>query len=165
MTIFDYVQYLGLYYGEASLQPVLSEFGLTSIPRLPKDDNTTYLSAKKTGIELCFKDERFVNIPGKQLPEGALVVSNIRFYGEGHPGYSAYAGNIYRDITLASTKADVLRAFGIPNAPSYLASGELIPGENDWKMRWDRADHCFFITFDDDGNISSLSIQLPLTQS
>ena len=165
MTIFDYVPYLGLSYGEAALQPLLFQLRITTAPKLAKNDEDTHLSAKSLGIEICFTDERFVNIPGKQFPEGALVVSNITFYGEGHPGYSVYSGSIFPGITLASTKADVLRTFGIPNSPIYSDTGELLPDEDDWNMRWDRTDHCFFFTFTDEGEISDMAIQLPLDQA
>ena len=165
MTIFDYVPYLGLPYGEASLQQLLSDLGITTTPKLEKDDDDTHLSAKSLGIELCFTDERFVNIPGKQFPEGTLVVSNITFYGEGHPGYNTYSGSIFPGITLSSTKEDVLSIVGTPNFPSYSAKGELLPGEDDWHMRWDRANHCFFFSFTDEGKISDIAIQLPLNQA
>jgi hypothetical protein len=165
MTILDYVKYLGLYHGEEALQPLLSQLGLAKAPKLAKGDITTHLSAKALGVELCFRDERFVKIPDKQFPEGALVLSNITFYGEGHSGYKTYADVIFPGITWGSTKPEVLRAFGIPNAPSFSTTGELLPGEDDWNMRWDRADHCLFFTFTDEGQISDAAIQLPLDQA
>ncbi|WP_341645987.1 hypothetical protein [Thauera sp. SDU_THAU2] len=166
MTIFDYVKYLGLYYGEAPLQPLLAELDLAKAPKLARGDMTTYLSAKTKGVELCFDEERSVQISGKQFPEGALVLSNIRFYGKNNPGYGAYSRCIFPGITLGSTRLDVLHTFGAPNSRKFYSDKEELPlGESEWKMRWDRADHCVFFTFNEDGLISNISIQLPLDQA
>ncbi|WP_418648818.1 hypothetical protein ACNQFN_11135 [Thauera butanivorans] len=166
MTIFDYVEYLGLYYGEAPLQPLLTELELTKAPKLARGDSTTYLSAKKKGVELCFDEERSVKITGKQFPEGALVLSNIRFYGKDNPGYGVYSGCIFLGITMDSTRLDVLHVLGAPDSRKFYSDKEELPlGENEWKMRWDRTDHCIFFTFNEDGSISNMSIQLPLDQA
>lgn len=165
MPIFDYVKYLGLYYGEEALEPLLAKWGFKKAPKLEKGDTATYLTSKELGVELCFDDERVVKIPGKEIPEGALVVSNIRFYVKGRAGYKPYQGALCPEITPSSTKPDVRRVLGMPNAPAYSSAGELLPGENDRIMRWDRADHCFFIAFTSEGEISNLGIQLPLDQA
>ncbi len=165
MMIFDYVKYLGLYYGEALLQPLLAELGITKTPKLEKNDTTVHLSAKGLGVELCLKDEVLVKIPGKIFPEGALVLSNLTFFLKGGEGYAPFVGEIASGVTSKSTKEDVKAAFGLPDWPSYSVDGVLLPGEDDWNMRWDRADHCFFFTFTDEGLLSDVAIQLPLDQT
>lgn len=165
MEFFDYAKFLGMYWGEPSLQPLVDALGITKVPKLAKDDVSVYLEFKKAGFFLIFKDERFVKITGKVFPEGAVVLCHVRFYLTSSDGYKPYAGKLPKSMNLDATKADMLKAFGFPNDPKYLPSGQLAPDEDDWMMRWDRPDHVLFCTFNDDGTATDIALQLPLDQA
>lgn len=165
MSILNYVKFLGNYYGEQQFNDLLLGFGISKPPKIDRGDITTYLSAKKIGVEFCFRDEKYINNPQKSFPEGALVVSNIRFYGFGVTGYGSYQGAIFSDVTLKSQKKEIIELIGLPNAPKFSETGEPLPGENASVFRWDRSDHCLFFAFSKDGAIRNVAIQLPLDQT
>ena len=165
MEFFDYAKFLGMYWGEQGLQPLINALEISKAPKIPKGEKTGHLLFKKIGIELIFKDERFVKIPGKILPEGAMVLCNASFYLTGEHGFKPYKGKLPNGMKLDGSKEDVLQAFGRPNLPKYLPSGQLAPDEDDWIMRWDRSGHAMFCTFNDEGTATDIALQLPLDQA
>jgi hypothetical protein len=165
MEFFDYVKFLGMYWGEQGLQPLVEALSISKPPKIPKAERDAYLLLKKMGVELIFTDERFVKIPDKVFPEGAMVLCNATFYLTNRDGYKPYAGKLPKSMKLEETKTEMLKAFGIPNFPKYSPSGKLLPDEDDWKMRWDRPDHVLFCTFNDDGTATDIGLQLPLDQA
>ncbi len=165
MEFFEHVKYLGMYWGESSLQPLIDALSITKAPKLSKGDTDAYVEIKKSGLFLIFSDERTINIPGKVFPEGALVLSNLTFYLVDKDGYRAYKGATPRGISPNTTRADVLIAMGLPSSPKYSPAGVLLPGENDRMMRWDKADHFVFCAFASDGKASRTGLQLPLGQA
>lgn len=165
MEFFEHVKYLGMFWGEPSLQPLIDALGITKAPKLSKGDITSHLELKKVGIYLVFRDERFVKIPNKVFPEGALVLSNISFYLVDKDGYRTYKGSTPRGLSPNTTRADVLEAMGFPSSPKYSSDGVLLPDENDRMMRWDKSDHFVFCAFASDGKASRTGLQLPLDQA
>lgn len=165
MEFFDHVKYLGMYWGEPSLQPLIDALGITKAPKLPKGDTDAYVEIKKSGLFLIFSDERTIKIPGKVFPEGALVLSNLTFYLADKDGYRTYKGAMPRGLSPNTTRADALEAMGLPSSPKYSPDGVLLPDENDRMMRWDKADHFVFCAFASDGKASRTGFQLPLDQA
>ena len=165
MEMMDYVKFLGMYWGESALQPLIEKLRASKPPKISKGDVTGHLEFKKTGIYLVFRDERFVKIPGKSFPEGAMVLSNISFYLIKKDGYQPYTGNLPSRMVSEATKAEMINVFGFPNDPKYSSTGELLPGEEDWMMRWDHPNHVMFCSFNDDGQATSIGLQLPLEQA
>jgi hypothetical protein len=165
MKFFEHVKYLGMYWGEPSLQPLIDALGITKAPKLPKGDTDAYVEIKKSGLFLIFSDERTVNIPGKVFPEGALVLTNLTFYLTDKDGYSSYKGAVPSGVSQNATRADVLKAMGFPSSPKYSPDGVLLPDENDRMMRWDKAGHFVFCAFASDGKASRTGLQLPLDQA
>lgn len=165
MEFFDHVKYLGMYWGEPSLQPLVDALGITKAPKLPKGDTDAYVELKKSGLFLIFSDERTVNIPGKVFPEGALVLTNLTFYLSDKDGYRSFKGAVPRGILPNATKADVLKAMGIPSSPKYSPDEALLPDENDRMMRWNKVNHFVFCAFASDGHASRTGLQLPLDQA
>lgn len=165
MEIFDYVKFLGMYWSEPSLKPLLDELSISKAPKIQKGDQTGHLLLKKLGIEITFKDERFIKIPGKEFPEGGMVLCNICFYLTNEDGYKPYSGRLPNYIKPEATKADVLKAFGFPNNLKYSPAGKLLPGEDDWIMRWDKQGFVIFCTFTEEGTATDIALQLPLDQA
>jgi hypothetical protein len=143
----------------------VNALAISKAPKISKGDKTGHLLFKKIGIELIFKDERFVKIPGKVFPEGAMVLSNVTIYLSEEDGYLPYTGSLPTGIGPNASKEGVLKGFGIPNSPKYSPAGKLLPDEDDWIMRWDRPDHVLFCTFNDEGTVTDMALQLPLDQA
>lgn len=165
MEFFDHVKFLGMYWGEPSLQPLVDALGISKTPRIAKGEKTGQMLFKKLGVELIFKDERFVKIPGKLLPEGAMVLSNLTFYLTKSDGYHPYNGALPSGIKLGISKADVLKVFGSPDDPRYTPAGQLLPGEDDWMMRWDKQGFAMYCAFSEEDAATDLALQLPLDQA
>lgn len=166
MEFFDYVKYLGMYWGEPGIKPLVDALAISKPPKkISKGDEDGFIDQKKIGVCLTFTDERFLKKSSKLFPEGAMVLCNIRVYLTNSNGYKPYAGNLPKGMKLDASKTDVLQALGFPNDPKYSRSGELLPDEDDWKMRWDRSNHVLFCTFSDEGTATKLALQLPLDQA
>jgi hypothetical protein len=165
MEFFDHVKFLGMYWGEPGMQPLVDTLKISKPPKIAKGDRTGHLLFKKLGLELTFKDERFVKIPNKVFPEGSVVLCNIRFYLTDEDAYKPYAGALPTCISPNATKVEVLQGLGIPNFPKYSPAGKLLPDEDDWKMRWDKNSFVIFCTFNDEGTATDIALQLPLDQA
>jgi len=157
----EYSQFLGMYWGEPGLQPFIDELKITKPPKIKKGETDTYITLKKVGIELAFTDERYLNLSNKVVPEGVAILSNIRFYFSRDTGFQPYSGKLPQKISLPLTKKNALEAFGIPNFPKYSATGQLLRGKDDWKMRWDNKNYIVFCTFNDENTAKNISLQLP----
>ena len=165
MDKFYYINFLGMQWGESGMQPLVDYLKIIKAPKISKGDRTGHSLFKKFGVELTFKDEQFINIPGRVFPEGAMVLCNIRFYLQDGDGYKTYKGKLPDGISLPFTKNNAFKLFGVPNFPKYSAAGELLSGEDDWMMRWDRPKHLIFCSFDDEDRATEFGIQLPLDQA
>lgn len=165
MKLFDCVNFLGMYWNEPELQPLLDEFAVNKPPKIAKGETDGRLLLKKSGVELIFTDERSVKVPNKNFPEGAMVLSNITFYLTATNGYKVYSGHLPDGIKPNVTKNEVLNAFGLPNNLKYSPTGQLLPDQDDWIMRWDKQGFVIFFTFTDEGIATDLALQLPLDQA
>ncbi len=165
MEMMDYVKFLGMYWGESALQPLIEKLRASKPPKISKGEVDGHLEFKKLGIYLVFSDERFVKIPGKSFPEGAMVLSNISFYLIKKDGYQPCTEKLPGSMKIPFEKMHALKFFGTPNVPQYSADGNLLPGEDDWKMRWDHPNHVMFCSFNDDGHATKIGLQLPLEQA
>lgn len=165
MELFDYVKFLGMYWGEPGLQPLVNALGISKPQKISRGDVDGYLEFKKNGLYLVFSDEKTINIPNKILPEGAMVLSGFGFYLKSKDGYKPYTGKLSNGISSDATKAEVLKLVGIPSKPKYSPTGGLMPGEDDWNMRWDREGYFMSCIFSDVGVATRFAIQLPLDQA
>ena len=165
MELFDYIKFLGMYWGEYGLQPLVESIKIIKPPKIAKGETDGYLLFKKLGVELIFTDERSLNIPSKSFPEGAMVLSNITFYLAKKDGYHPYTGKLPDGMKLGASKTEIIKVFGLPNTPQYSPAGELLPDEDDWMMRWDKDGFAMFCTFSEEGFATDLALQLPLDQA
>ena len=165
MEFFDHVKYLGMYWGEPSLQPLIDALGITKAPKLPKGDTDAYVEIKKSGLFLIFSDERNVNVPGKVFPEGALVLTNLTFYLAEKDGFKQFRGKLPRDVPFDSSSQMALALFGTPSNLKFTTGGAQIPPETYRVLRWDRKDFCLFLSFNDKQHAKDIALQLPLDQA
>lgn len=147
----NYSEKIGLYYGEPLLADLLSQLNISEKPKLERGDDTAYVSNHALGVELTFKDEHALNQPRREYPEGALVLSNMRFYGVPTEGFSVFRGALPRGIQFGATRQQVISAFGTPDRASL--SGDLLSWEED--VAW------FQIAFGDNDEVEIVSLQHP----
>jgi hypothetical protein len=161
--VFYYTKYLGRYFTEKEIYELLNLFSISEEPKISKGDTTGHVSSMKNGIELTFRDEKYLKNKNNTYPEGAAVLSNIRFVGHGTNEFSKYSGKLYETISFESSKkTDLIKAFGYPSDPKYKKNGKLEVGEDDSLMRWDKDGYCFFADFDGANKLIEFAIQLPI---
>lgn len=147
----DYAKYIGLYFGEQSLSDWLARLGIQEKPRLKRGDDTTFLANRSQGIELSFEDSEFLSRPQRAYPDGALVLSNIRFYGVETDDFSVYTGELPFGIRFAEDKANVVSRIGVPEAENPKGT----------KLRWNKDGILLFVSLDDNNRVAVVSIQHP----
>lgn len=129
---------LGAPASDARVQELI-ELGSGKPPKVKRGDDTAWVQLESLGIELVFTRD--------------LCLNNITFYGEGDDTYSAFAGELPRGITLASTRAELATMLG---APEWSSAGK-VPMD-----RWRLDDVWYFARFTpDESRLEQLSIQVP----
>ncbi|MDI3722975.1 hypothetical protein QK353_13700 [Pseudomonas aeruginosa] len=78
----EYINFLGYYYGEEELNLLLNALAIAEAPVLPRGDTDTYLLKESAGIELTLSDAESLKFPERDYPDGALVLTNVRYYGK-----------------------------------------------------------------------------------
>lgn len=152
MDISTVAQTLGAYFGEEPINNLLRELAVEGSPKLLKGEDTTFLHKSENGLELTLTGERFLTAPLREYPEGAVVLTNIRFYGEGVDGFKAYTGKLPYDLKFGENLTDLTNALGHP--------GWVSP--NGRRFRWDQNGHAVFATLGADARLQMLAIQLPV---
>jgi hypothetical protein len=165
MEFFDHLKYLGMCWGEDGLLQLMTTLENKKTPKISKGDVTAHLEFKKLGVFLVFKDERFVKLPNKTLPEGSIVLTNISFYMNEKDGYKPYQGKLINGMTRNLSQKEAISLLGIPSNKKINSLGEPIAAEEYRVMRWDQKDYTMFCSFSSDGGFSQFSLQLPPDQA
>lgn len=122
-------------------------------PKIPKGDVDAYVKNHDEGVELTFTDERALDVKaGREYPEGALVLSNIRFYGAPTNDFKIFNGILPMSLSFGDIKEKLLEKL---MSPAWLNSKQS-------SMRWDFEGYCLFCDFDADQKLDTICIQLPL---
>jgi len=147
----NYAEKIGLYYGEPQLEDLLSKLNISAKPKLKRGDDTTYLSSHELGVELTFEDADSLSQPRREYPDGALVLSNIRFYGVPTGLFSAFKGTLPRGIQFGTKRQELISALGEPDwaAPSGR------------KFRWEKDIVWLLISMSDRDEAEIVSLQHP----
>jgi len=145
----SYYKFLGKFHGETDIVNLMNEFDITEKPKLPRGDIDAYLTNHKKGIDFTFTDERHLDVKAINYPEGALVLSNIRFNGVADKHYKKYDGTLPEGVSFGMSKLEVIKLMGNP-----------VVGRRN--LRWDREGYCFFAEFDDADKLIEFAIQLPV---
>ena len=77
----DFVKFLGPPYKDADLNIFLEIMEISAEPILAKNDVTTHIGNPKLGIELTFRDERYLDVKLRTYMAEALVLSSFEFSG------------------------------------------------------------------------------------
>lgn len=80
MNANEIIPLIGLTADDQKVKDFLVACGMKKKPRLKKGEESAYLTNEKQGIEITFGDERELELQGYE--EGALVLWNVRMYGE-----------------------------------------------------------------------------------
>ncbi|WP_431103438.1 hypothetical protein [Roseateles noduli] len=154
MNIDTLLRALGSYFGEASLALFLHSVAVDGAPELPEGDDTTFLKKAEAGLELTFTGEQFMTVKLRKYPEGALVLTNVRFYGAGAGAedFCPYTGELPYGLDFSATLDDLMKVLGAPGWK----------GPNGHRFRWDRDGHALFATLGAGGELQILAVQLPV---
>jgi hypothetical protein len=153
MNANDFIKLLGSTYDDTSVKSLLTTLGITKKPKPARGDYDAVLTSPKTGVEVTFTDERFLDVRPKDYDDGALVVSNIRVYGDGSD-FSRFKGEAPHGLSFDFDRKAALAKMG--KKPAW---------ENDEKTsaRWDLKTYCVFVDFHGaKKGIASVSVQLPV---
>jgi hypothetical protein len=146
------INYLGFYYGEKELELLFTELAIKAAPKIKRDEITTHSVSKELGVVLTFRRERFLDVQLREYPEGALVLSNILFYGVKNPTCKVWKGKLPYDVTFGQNKDALIKRLGVP---------EIDDSEMNI-MRWDKEGHAVFADMNDDLALEIFSVQLPV---
>ncbi len=151
----EFITLLGLTWDDDEVQRFLAKYGLAKKkPKLSPYSGAGYLTNKRLGLDITFRDEQDVPVKSKDYDEGTLVLTNIRMYGEGSTqGYEPFDGEFPHGL-----KGN----FGLKEVQARL--GKPAEAKKDVAMaRWDLKGHAVFINFDKDHKlIRSAAVQLPV---
>ncbi len=149
----DFVPLLGLTVDDARIQAFLANCGITEQPKLESDDDeTAIVENAKLGLEVTFKDERFLDVKSAEYEEGDLVLSNVRMYGTGDDMFREFPGRLPCGLRFESTPQDAEAA--LQAKPAWVNSDST-------HARWDFATHCLFLRFRKAKELAQVSVQLP----
>ena len=87
-----------------------------------------------------------------KYPDGAIVLSSVRFYAEANGAFKKYQGQLPRGIQANMDLKDVARLLGEPFfANDYIGV-----------YRWDGGQHCVFVDCEEGQKITQVCVQLPV---
>jgi hypothetical protein len=155
MNANDFIPLLGLTSDDDNVKAFLANCGIIKIPKLKKDDDTVVVTDKRQGLEITFRDERYLGNKLHEYEEGALVLSNVRMYGDGKEGVQPFKGDLPLDLNFDFGRKEVLAKL---NKKPSSENKEMA------KARWDFDKYCLFLTFDKlYTKIRIVAVQLPVT--
>lgn len=130
MQKYDYTSLLGLYFGEKALTDFLLSVGITKRPKIPRDDTSTIVEGKSSGLELTFEEEEFLETPLRDYPDGAMVLTSIRFNGTRTDECEISPLELPHGLKFGMNREAILQLLGTP---------QLVDDELDM-FRWDFAE-------------------------
>jgi len=154
-TTTDFVSVLGTYWDEAPLRAFLTSLGISGAPKVKRGDKAGFLHANALGVELTFYREESIRVKLRDYPEGALVLYNIRFYGEKSGSLERYEGALPFGLRFGASRDSLIQDLGPPDSDR-----PDIPS-----MRWDTERYSVFANLSGDGSLASLAVQLPLVKT
>lgn len=149
----DFIARLGKPFTDPAIEQWLVSLGIPA--KKPKvTDGTGYLHKKPAGLELTFRAANRLDVPPPTPhPRGTIVLSNVRMYGIAVNKFSPYTGALPRGLVFGDDRAAVA---------SKLGGEPAVANEELGFARWDFADHCIFVDFDEAGRANLICVQLPV---
>lgn len=115
MMSINFRDYLGMHFGQPELCRLFDVFVIQAKPTLVKDDDTAHISNPSIGVELTFRDAAIIDDTDIDLPDGALVLTNVRFYGTVSGRFKPYQGKLPDDTQFGDTLENFVAKFGEPD--------------------------------------------------
>lgn len=145
-------KFLTQYYGEKNLKKFLNKLNIYKIPNpLSNACDDTYLKNKKAGIELTFSHPESIKEGKRKYPAGALVLSNIRYYGARIGKFHVYKEKLPYGIKFGQMKSDLFPILGKPEWKN--------PEES--RLRWILNNHTLHITLNNENRVIIVSLGIP----
>jgi hypothetical protein len=149
----DFIPLLGRTSDDADVKSLLAAFEIQKQPKLEKGDLTAVVKNEKRGIEITFRDERFLDVKSRSYEEGALVLSNVCMYAEGFNNFHGFEGALPHGITFSTSKAQAEKLLGKPSQESKYSP----------IVRWDLKGYCVFVRFTESlDRVLEASVQVPV---
>lgn len=145
---------IGRYFGETEITELMQKLDLIGKPKRKRGEDDAYVMAPDIGIELGFTDEEALEPPlldAREYPDGALVLTNVEFFGRRSGNYIPHSGNLPDGLIFGMTKQEVQNLFGAPHK-MYL-------GEDVFK--WICDERALICTFESD-SLAHVSYQVVL---
>lgn len=152
MTSSELMEALGQYDPEPGVIGVLAMMGAPRVPKIKRGERSSNLTNSAHGVEVTFTNSDLLDVPKREYPEGAMVFSSVRFYGDGHAAFKKYVGQLPYGIEFGMKLADVRRLLGKTGFES----------EDLGLFRWDLTDHCVFVDCGSDQAVNLVTVQLPV---
>ena len=150
----EFIKLLGLTSDDEKIRKFLSDFGITQKPKLKKGDFDAIVMNEKLGIEITFTDERYLDVKSNDYEEGALVLSNVRMYGDGNDTFKLFSPELPLGLRFDLNRKEAFEKIGQKPARDNKETA---------KARWDFKNYCLFLTFDKKySKIRIVAVQLPL---
>jgi hypothetical protein len=153
----DPIAALGRAWGERELHDLLTAFRIEGKPVFKRDDLTAFLQNHVLGIELTFRLADALDVPPREPPPGAFVLSSIRLYGPGSSTHAAFKGDLPFGLAFGDSREAMIAKFGPPDR-----EGTPI---DQTQMRWDTQLYALFTHRDKAGGLDELSLQVPFVVS
>lgn len=145
----NYSEKIGLYYGEPQLGELMEYLHICGTPRCRRGDDTAYLANHCLGVELTFEEEASLAKARRRYADGALVLSNIRFYGSKIGSFSAFSRDLPRGVKFGTKRTELVAMLGEPDWSD----------PNGRKLSWE-GDFVWFQTdLNDQGEVEIVSLQ------
>ena len=148
----DYIDAVGDYFGEPRVATLLKHLGVDKKPKISRGERSTNFVCKPLGVEISFTNESSLDVSNARYPDGAVVLSSVRFYGPGSEEFEQYSESLPHALSFEMGVADVSKRLGNP-----AFSNEFIG-----TYRWDLPRHCIFVDCEEGKKITQVCVQLPV---
>lgn len=149
----DIIKLLGLTSTDKKVIAFLGDCAIKKQPKLKHGDMDAYLENTKLGVEIVFRDERYLDIKTQVYDEGSLVLFNIAMYCD-DDNFSRFDDDLPLGLEFG---------FGLKEVNAKLGKKPAWQDDDMGDARWDFKGYCIFITFNEKfTKIQNLAVQLPM---
>lgn len=149
----EFIPLIGRTTDDNRVKKFLSSCGIKKQPKLVPGEMDVYLDNPKLGLEIAFRDERYLDVKSEEYEEGSLILWNITMYGDDED-YERFQANLPLGLEFK---------FGLKEVKAKLGKKPAWEEKEMGDARWDFDGYCVFITFDEEfEEILNIAIQLPV---
>ena len=148
----DLIPLLGKTSYDPDVKTFLASVGITKAPKLAPQDFHAYVSNKKIGLEITFRDEAHIKVKPSEYDEGSLVLVNMTLYADDSTGFKPFAGELPHGLRFDFELKECIEKIGKPAWKSKDIAN----------VRWDFKGYSVLVAFDKEYEIIfEVSLQLP----